>query len=115
METTFRGILALVLACGWGVTTGCRTTAPVTSSANPPPVAQQAGKSPVSVRLGRDFFPIVPFVSPEKGLFGDRCAEIYGLIAKGGCNFEPYLDKYIDFRGRNWLAPGEGRLIRVLP
>ena len=27
--------------------------------------------------------------------------------------FEPYLGYYIDYKGRNWLAPGEGRLIKV--
>lgn len=48
--------------------------------------AVAAAKPATPVKFMRDFFPIIPFVSPEKGRFGDRCAEVYALMAKGGCN-----------------------------
>ena len=54
-------------------------------SATPAPSATTA-PSAKTVTLGENLFPIWPWTYPEKGRFGDRCAEIYGLIAAGGCN-----------------------------
>jgi len=81
---TLASLLAVAI-----LSTGCSKAEDPNPPAGPkvsPTASPTPAPSAANVKLGENFFPIWPWTYPEKSRFGDRYAEIYGLIAAGGCN-----------------------------